>query len=145
MKYSFAILGALALSVTEIVAFPTAMLDMMARAEDSNGLEDIEAAIEKLKRGDFVVPKAPGFDATAQYISNKGEHAFVPPDFTKGDQRGPCPGLNAMANHGYLPHNGVGSITQFTTATNKVFGMGLDLAAFLSVYGAVMVCTNAFL
>ncbi|KAH8808692.1 Chloroperoxidase [Xylogone sp. PMI_703] len=25
-----------------------------------------------------------------------------------GDSRSPCPGLNALANHGYLPHNGRG-------------------------------------
>ena len=39
-----------------------------------------------------------------------GDHAFVPPDFSKGDQRGPCPGLNALANHNYIPHNGVASV-----------------------------------
>lgn len=39
-----------------------------------------------------------------------GEHAFKAPDFANGDQRGPCPGLNALANHGYIPHNGVVSV-----------------------------------
>jgi hypothetical protein len=34
------------------------------------------------------------------------------------------PGLNTMANHGYLPHNGVGAIQDFTTGTQAVFGMG---------------------
>jgi len=36
-----------------------------------------------------------------------GEHSFIPPDFSAGDQRGPCPGLNALANHGYISRNGV--------------------------------------
>jgi len=40
-----------------------------------------------------------------------------------GDARGECPGLNAMANHGYLPHNGVATIQQFVTGTAQVFGM----------------------
>jgi len=31
-------------------------------------------------------------------------HAFHPP--TESDIRGPCPALNALANHGYLPRNG---------------------------------------
>ncbi|KAF9516099.1 hypothetical protein BS47DRAFT_1327600 [Hydnum rufescens UP504] len=31
--------------------------------------------------------------------------AFVAPD-EKNDSRSPCPGLNAMANHGILPHDG---------------------------------------
>lgn len=38
----------------------------------------------------------PPFDPTTQYVSNTGAHAFVAPG--SGDQRGPCPGLNAMAN-----------------------------------------------
>ena len=65
------------------------------------------------------LPISPPFDAEAQRISVTGIHKFVPPDFAKGDQRGPCPGLNALANHGYLPHSGVGTITDFTFATNK--------------------------
>lgn len=78
----------------------------------------------------------PGFDANAQRIDVSGAHAFLPPGH--GDMRGPCPGLNALANHNYLPHNGVATIEQFVNATNSVFGMGLDLALFLSTYGAVM-------
>jgi len=40
-----------------------------------------------------------------------GEHAFVAPNFANGDIRGPCPGLNVLSNHGYLPHNGVGTVS----------------------------------
>jgi hypothetical protein len=36
-----------------------------------------------------------------------GEHSFIPPDFENGAQRGPCPGLNALANHGYIPRDGI--------------------------------------
>lgn len=41
-----------------------------------------------------------------------GEHEFQPPNFENGDQRGPCPGLNALANHGYIPRHGVVSVSQ---------------------------------
>lgn len=78
----------------------------------------------------------PPFDAQSQYVSNKGAHAFHPPG--AGDARGECPGLNAMANHNYLPHNGRATITQFIDACQRVFGMGLDLATFLATYGAVV-------
>ena len=72
-------------------------------------------------------PQVPGpnpggsnvFNAKEQFISTSGVHKFVPPNFAAGDQRGPCPGLNALANHGYLPHNGVATIAQYTEATNK--------------------------
>lgn len=39
-----------------------------------------------------------------------GVHRFQPPHLKGGDQRGPCPGLNALANHGYIPRNGVVSV-----------------------------------
>ena len=58
-----------------------------------------------------------------------------------------------MANHGYLPHNGVGTMQDFIDGTAAVFGMGAntshtsrfmlivdvgaDLASFLAVYGAI--------
>ena len=42
-----------------------------------------------------------------------------------------------MANHGYIPHNGVGTIQEIVTGSMDVFGMGVDLATFLAIYGAV--------
>lgn len=56
------------------------------------------------------------FDPTSQYVSTTGEYAWVAPG--AGDQRGPCPGLNALANHGYLPHNGVADIPTIISAVN---------------------------
>ncbi len=52
------------------------------------------------------------FDETDQFVNVTpgSPHQYVPPG--SGDIRGPCPGLNAAANHGFLPHNGVPSITQ---------------------------------
>jgi Peroxidase, family 2 len=57
------------------------------------------------------------FDPAAQLVDVTSEHAFVPPNFAAGDQRGPCPGLNALANHNYLPHNGVAACTDITNQT----------------------------
>ncbi|KAI5198460.1 Cloroperoxidase [Aureobasidium subglaciale] len=96
---------------------------------------NILAELESQKRSPDL-KKRVLFDAAAQKIDVSGAHAFNPPG--SGDQRGPCPGLNAMANHGYLPHNGVATIDQFITSTNKVFGMGVDLALILAVYGAAI-------
>lgn len=44
------------------------------------------------------------FDEDDQLISLTGAHAYASPG--PGDIRGPCPGLNAAANHGYLPRDG---------------------------------------
>ena len=117
MRYSTAIVGALAFCASEVVAFPAAAIEFAARAEhDASARRDIEAAVAKLQ----AQRRAPGFNAAEQYVSTHGEYEFVPPNAPNtrnGDQRGPCPGLNAMANHGYLPHNGVATIQQFIDGT----------------------------
>lgn len=38
-----------------------------------------------------------------------------------------------MANHGYLPHNGVGTIEDFITGTQTAFGMGKQWFLAVSV------------
>lgn len=116
-------------------AFPRVVLDQLA--DPVEGPELRRALSGSPPQGSGALPLAPPpFDASAQYVSNTGAHAFQAPG--AGDQRGMCPGLNAMANHGYLPHNGVGTITDFATACQTVFGMGADLATVLAVYGAVV-------
>ncbi|KAF2768754.1 Cloroperoxidase [Teratosphaeria nubilosa] len=83
---------------------------------------------------DSIIP--PPFDASQQLVDVTGEHEFVPPG--RSDQRGPCPGLNALANHNFLPHNGIATIDQFITQTTTVFGLGPSIALFLAAYGAVV-------
>ena len=55
-----------------------------------------------------------------QLIDVTGEHAWVAPG--PKDIRGPCPGLNALANHGYFPHSGVVPLTVGASATEQVYG-----------------------
>jgi len=50
------------------------------------------------------------------------------------DSRGPCPGLNLLANHGYLPRNGYVTYSQVLDATARGFNMGADLATVLAVF-----------
>ena len=54
----------------------------------------------------------PTFDAESQYVNVKpgSEHEFRPPGHD--DLRGECPGLNAAANHGFLPRNGKATIVE---------------------------------
>ena len=127
MKVSQVALGLLALPMTRVVAFPAIMYEAAAKAAESQMKEKRCPYAEsqaKEKRGcplsdinKRVNGLAPGFDAAAQRIDTSGAHAFVPPSAT--DLRGPCPGLNALANHNYLPHDGWASITQFIDATNS--------------------------
>lgn len=102
--------------------------DVMALAQRQAGADAATALFEAI----------PTFDAAGQFI-NVGPgsgHEWQPPG--PNDLRGPCPGLNAFANHGFLPRSGYATIAQFIEATTSVVGMGVDLAAFLSLLGALI-------
>ncbi|KAF2501596.1 hypothetical protein BU16DRAFT_569583 [Lophium mytilinum] len=141
---SYSAVALLSLTPQDVFAFPSHLSEALiqirthneARAaveERSSSEAPPECPFSKQKRQ--LAGVTPPFDAKSQYVSNTGAHKFVPP--SGSDQRGPCPGLNAMANHGYMPHSGVGSITDFITGTQEAFGMGVDLATFLAIYGAI--------
>ncbi|KAJ7785223.1 Chloroperoxidase [Mycena maculata] len=57
-------------------------------------------------------------------IDVSGSHAFRPPSVQ--DQRGPCPALNALANHGYLPRNGIARVDELLEVSRAVLGFGID-------------------
>ena len=50
------------------------------------------------------------FDPVDQLVSITGQNTYASP--AASDIRGPCPGLNAAANHGYLPRNGIATLEQ---------------------------------
>ena len=85
-------------------AFPAHILE--AAAKDPSILKRAEEATEAFKKrqgsagaATALFEPVPIFDAGRQYINvSKGSgHEYVAPG--PGDLRGPCPGLNAFANH----------------------------------------------
>lgn len=115
MKTAAVAVSLLALVATEVSAFPSLAGDPVAKlAASQRGKRSTLARSAHKKRVSF--------DPKSQYVSTTGEHAFVPPNFAAGDVRGPCPGLNAAANHGYIPHNGVGTMGDFISGTNEAYG-----------------------
>lgn len=151
MKYQYLALGAATLFST-VSAFPKFTPDQLKTYLDNSNKNDIPAACPFSKeKGSKEEPESKKecpfskmnkkrdstFNAKEQLVDVHGEHAFVPPNFKAGDQRGPCPGLNALANHGYLPHNGVADMATIINAVNTAYGMSLDLAGFLAVFGTV--------
>ncbi|KAL2026259.1 hypothetical protein VTO58DRAFT_103443 [Aureobasidium pullulans] len=60
------------------------------------------------------------------------EAAYPYKDPAPSDQRGPCPGMNTLANHGYIPRNGITTVAQTVVAAARVFNMGADLTTFLA-------------
>ncbi|TFL01755.1 Chloroperoxidase [Pterulicium gracile] len=69
-------------------------------------------------------------------------HPFIAP--RPNDLRGPCPGLNTLANHGYLPRNGIATVAQLTQASQEGFNLGYDFARAVSSL-AVLTRGNPFL
>ncbi|KAI9662911.1 MAG: hypothetical protein M1821_007958 [Bathelium mastoideum] len=59
-------------------------------------------------------------------------HQFMAP--TDEDIRGPCPGLNAVANHNFIARDGITNYTELVDAIQNVYNMGYDLANFLAVF-----------
>ncbi|TFK48241.1 Cloroperoxidase [Heliocybe sulcata] len=69
-----------------------------------------------------------------------GAHAFIPP--SASDSRAPCPALNTLANHGYLPRDGK-NITpgQLVSALKSAYGTTTPLAWVLT-YGGYFLLRN---
>ncbi|KAH6910884.1 Chloroperoxidase [Coprinopsis sp. MPI-PUGE-AT-0042] len=82
-------------------------------------------------------PPPPSF--VGAMLVNDAAHPFRPP--RKGDLRGPCPGLNTLANHGWLPRDGVATPAQIITAVQDGFNMA-STAARVTTYGAHLLDGN---
>lgn len=74
--------------------------------------------------------------ATDQLVDVYGEHQYIAPG--PGDIRGPCPGLNAAANHGYLPRNGIASIEETVSGLGALYNLGPRISAVLAAYAVAI-------
>ncbi|KIJ42636.1 hypothetical protein M422DRAFT_170825, partial [Sphaerobolus stellatus SS14] len=83
-------------------------------------------------------PPGPPNDTSVKLVNDEA-HPYIPP--RNGDMRGPCPGLNTLASHGYLPRNGIVTPAQIINAVQDGFGMDNALAIRL-VYGTMLVDGN---
>jgi len=64
---------------------------------------------------------------------NDPDHQYIAPG--PNDIRGPCPGLNTAANHGFLARDGIVTFSELTDAQQNVYNVGYDLATLLAVLG----------
>ncbi|BFZ58576.1 hypothetical protein PYCC9005_005640 [Savitreella phatthalungensis] len=136
---------ALALSAAGASAFPhmaVRMAEQLKAKRDAgvDGGMDIQELLAKRQLlADHAGFPSTSYDAAAQTVCNSKAcgHEYIPADFSKGDIRGPCPGLNAAANHGYIARNGVTNLQEAIEGTNAVFSMSTDLGGFLSLYSVL--------
>ncbi|KAF9005756.1 hypothetical protein BDZ89DRAFT_1145091 [Hymenopellis radicata] len=53
------------------------------------------------------------------------DHPFIAPG--PNDMRGPCPGLNTLANHGYISRNGITSFEEIINAAQEAYNIDRDM------------------
>jgi hypothetical protein len=109
MKVSFALL-ALSSSSALVSSFPGLDASNFNNLT-SDVLNEVTKTMENLTNDIFfnTDPNKP--------VDITGKHIFRAP--TKTDQRGPCPGLNALANHAYISRDGITSLAEVVTAINR--------------------------
>ncbi|KAI7223368.1 Cloroperoxidase [Hortaea werneckii] len=124
------------------LAFPSHQIQHLHLHKERGLLDGLDGLLDATS--DLVRNIAQGLDQTlealdpfdtARPIDVSGDHAFKAP--SSNDQRGPCPGLNALANHGYINRDGITSLIDVTTAIHHVYGMAIDLALVLAIMGVV--------
>ncbi|KAF2035407.1 Cloroperoxidase [Setomelanomma holmii] len=80
---------------------------------------------------------APGNGKGGIKVPADGDTAHVYTAPGSNDIRGPCPGLNAAANHNFLSHDGIVTFNELVDAQQNVYNVGYDLAVLLAVLGIV--------
>jgi hypothetical protein len=78
------------------------------------------------------------FNAADQLVNvgSGSGHEFRSP--RSGDIRGQCPGLNAAANHGFIPRNGLLTTAQTVQGLGEAYSMSTDLTLFLAVLATAL-------
>ncbi|KAJ2914364.1 heme-thiolate peroxidase, partial [Candolleomyces efflorescens] len=85
-------------------------------------------------------PPPPGpLDFSGSKLVNDPSHAWVSP--RTGDIRGPCPALNTLANHGYLPRDGIVTPTQLINGVQEGLNLENSIAVFVT-YAAMLTDGN---
>ena len=80
----------------------------------------------------------PGKGKGGYLVPAKGDtaHKFIAPG--SKDIRGPCPGLNTAANHGFLARDGITTFNELVDAQQNLYNVGYDLALLLAALGLTL-------
>ncbi|CAF1329919.1 unnamed protein product [Adineta steineri] len=63
-------------------------------------------------------------------------YPFIPPG--PNDIRGPCPGLNTAANHGYIDRSGITNFDELVKMQQELYNLALDVAIFLATINVAL-------
>lgn len=129
-----ATLAVVAITALPAAAFPhLGRINAMERQQVEMAMEQARKHVEMIKRDDEKERRIKKRQTSTPKIipdPNDAEHRFQEPGPT--DQRGPCPGMNTLANHGYLPRSGIVTIFDLIRAQKEGFNIDYDLGAALA-------------
>ncbi|KZV87671.1 aromatic peroxygenase precursor [Exidia glandulosa HHB12029] len=123
------------LQLVGVLAFP-ALQPYDSLAGLTRDEVDAFARSVKVVGGQPIPP--PITDTSLKLVVDK-DHQWKP--LRAGDQRGPCPGLNALASHGWLPRNGIVTPGEIVTAVQNGYNMEWKRAVLVT-YAAFLVNGN---
>lgn len=108
--------------------FFAAMADYTGSCGDTEA--EFEPILEKRTTANCLPHTLPDFlPSNITGLKKFPEAAYPYKDPAPSDQRGPCPGMNTLANHGYIPRNGITTVAQTVVAAARVFNMGAYVCA----------------
>ncbi|KAF8974246.1 aromatic peroxygenase precursor [Flammula alnicola] len=129
----FSFLGLFSLfSLNNVLAFPS------YRSLAGLSPAELEVIIPTLEVRTPEPPPGPLNDTSAKLVVDPA-HPWI--EAGLNDIRGPCPGLNTLASHGWLPRNGIATPAEIVNAVQEGFNMANDLAIFVT-YAAFLVDGN---
>lgn len=122
----------LVLAVAGLIALPSSTLAFPALAKMKK--EEVEAMTRR-----FMAESTQPIQATKRKVQiptigrkliPDADHPFQAPSSTA--QRGPCPGLNIMANYGYINREGITNFDELVYGQQEFMGWALDLSTLLA-------------
>lgn len=122
----------LAVAITGAAAYPSIPFEPMPEPDfdrRATGVDPLEISKKETNCGPSACKT---FDEKAQLRPVTGKHAYQSPAIT--DIRGPCPGLNAAANHGYIPRNGLMGFESTIEGMFLTYSLSREFNAFLVAY-----------
>lgn len=101
-----------------VIAMPGMTPEMAAKVIARQSLPS-NLPLSSLEGNSGPIPSL-GFDPVDQFVNVEPgtTHQFIAPG--PNDERGPCPGLNAAANHGFLQRNGINTIQQSRSSNTNL-------------------------
>ncbi|KAJ7231824.1 Chloroperoxidase [Mycena rebaudengoi] len=90
--------------------------------------------IQDLQTGTLMVLPPRQTDTGTKRIPD-AQHPFIPPG--PHDQRGPCPAMNTLANHGYVSRDGITTFEEIILAGVEAFNIDRDTIANMAAVNMI--------